>query len=60
MTRWEYKCLKITMPELVEGYEDKLNALGAEGWEVVAVVAGERHGYSHDATFVLKRPQQGP
>lgn len=60
MIRWQYKCLKLTMPELADDYEAKLNELGAEGWEVVAVVAGERHGYSHDATFVLKRPSEGP
>lgn len=59
MIRWQYTCLKLAMPELAEGYEAKLNELGAEGWEVVAVVPGERHGYSHDATFVLKRPAEG-
>jgi hypothetical protein len=57
MTRWEYKCLRLTHPELAEGLEDKLNALGAEGWELVSLALGERHGYTHDATFLFKRPR---
>jgi hypothetical protein len=57
MNRWEYKCLKIGARELAEGTEEKLDALGAEGWEVVTAVSGERHGYAHDVMFVMKRPR---
>jgi hypothetical protein len=56
MNRWEYKCLRFTMLEFSDVGEARLNASGDEGWEVVAVVGSERHGYSHDVTFVLKRP----
>ncbi|MCU0686960.1 MAG: DUF4177 domain-containing protein [Polyangiaceae bacterium] len=57
MERWDYKCLRFGASEFTENVERELNALGAEGWEVVAVVPGERHGYSHDATFIMKRPR---
>jgi Domain of unknown function (DUF4177) len=57
MERWEYKCLRFGARELTEDVEKELNALGAEGWEVVVVVHGERHGYLHDATFIMKRPR---
>lgn len=56
MNRWEYKCLRLGARELAEGCEETLNTLGADGWEVVAAVSGERHGYAHDVTFVMKRP----
>ncbi len=55
MDNWEYKCFCLGARELAEECEAKLNTFGAEGWEVVAVVPSERHGYSHDAVFVMKR-----
>ena len=54
-TRWEYKNLHIEGTELPEA-ERILNAAGGEGWELCGIVQRERHGYSKDVLFVLKRP----
>jgi hypothetical protein len=55
LTRWEYKNLHIEGTVLPDA-ERMLNALGAEGWELCGIVQRERHGYSKDVLFVLKRP----
>lgn len=43
MKRYEYKILT-----KIFGVEDKLNTLGSQGWELIAVT-------SNDAVFYLKR-----
>ena len=55
--RYEYRIVqtdiaKVTDPDL----ERKLNGLGGEGWKLEATVQRERHGYSHELTFVFSRP----
>lgn len=55
MVHWEYKNLHIQGTDLPDA-ERMLNALGAEGWELCGIVQRERHGYSKDVLFVLKRP----
>lgn len=54
MQKWEYKILK-------DPSEYHLNALGMEGWELVAVTAAAT-GYDSDVVFVfayLKRLRFG-
>lgn len=55
MLRWEYRSLRLEGTELDET-DRVLNAAGAEGWELAGVVHRERHGYSKDVIYVLKRP----
>jgi hypothetical protein len=55
--RWEYRRLNFDIREVSElGFEDQLNALGEEGWELVATLEHARHGYSHEVHLVFKRP----
>lgn len=54
--RYEYRIVqtdiaKVTDPDL----ELQLNGLGGEGWKLEATVQRERHGYSHELTFVFSR-----
>ena len=55
MMRWEYKSLHLEGTELDET-DRVLNAAGAEGWELCGIVQREKHGYSKDVIYVLKRP----
>lgn len=55
MLRWEYRSLRLEGTELDET-DRVLNAAGAEGWELTGIVHRERHGYSKDVIYVLKRP----
>jgi hypothetical protein len=49
MTQWEYASLMNEGPAA----RDDLNAMGAEGWELVSVVAGQ---HSTKILYVFKRP----
>lgn len=63
--RWEYQSLSERQGESDEGFVDRLNALGAEGWEAFSAVQelvvdptellGQRHIYPHGITVFLKR-----
>ena len=54
---WEYKAIHVENDGLVsERLEAILGPLGKDGWEVASAVQRSTHGYSHGATFVLKRP----
>lgn len=60
MPCWEYRRVtlsahQIATPEL----EEHLNALGRQGWELVATLAQERHGYTHEAHFIFRKSIQG-
>lgn len=58
--RWEYKRVNLEIGEVPHRpFEDELNALGAEGWELVGTLQHERHGYSHEVHLVFKRARQG-
>ena len=57
-TSWEYKRLGLKVADVeAESFEDCLNALGTEGWELTATVVHEHHGYSTEVHFVFKRPR---
>ncbi len=54
--RWEYKRLNLDIADIPHAaFEAELNELGAHGWELVAAVQHERHGYSHEVHLVFKR-----
>lgn len=65
-TRWEYHSISERQGERDESFVDRLNALGAEGWEAFSAVQelvvdpnellGQRHLYPHGITVFLKRP----
>jgi hypothetical protein len=55
--RWEYKRLSVKTTDIAsDAFEAQLNALGQDGWELVATVPLEHHGYSHDVNLLFKRP----
>lgn len=57
MTKWAYKQVVVDVLEVLdEGFEKKLNAFGADGWELVATFDRERGGNSKECFFVFKRP----
>lgn len=54
--RWEYRRVDLDIAQVAKaGFEQTLNALGAEGWELVSAIQHERHGYSHEVHLVFKR-----
>lgn len=57
MDRYEYRVWKTDIAEVAENdFEQKLNDMGREGWKLEATVQRERHGYSHELTFLFCRP----
>jgi hypothetical protein len=54
---WRYKLVRMDLPgredSQIKAWEAKLNALGGEGWEVVAVV-GQNEGWY----VLLKMPHE--
>ncbi len=56
-TMWEYQVTHVENDALTpERLTPILAELGKVGWELVSVVSRATHGYTHGATFVLKRP----
>ena len=47
---WEYKTVQFSVQTLADG--GALNRLGAQGWDLVAVLQGERDGFER---YVFKR-----
>ncbi len=63
MKKWEYKTLKVIIKGIMGGvfdtqeFNDKLNSLGQEGWELVsAFVTTKGEGISREAVATFKRP----
>lgn len=55
---WEYKRLNLEISDVpLPQFEERLNALGAEGWELVVALHHERHGHSKEVHLVFKRPR---
>jgi len=55
--RWEYKRSSLLITEVAEaGFEDQLNALGGDGWELVSALHHDRNGYTRDVYLVFRRP----
>ena len=58
MIRWHYKRETFDIKDVAAPeFEDRLNALGREGWELATVLQQERHGYSHEVYCVFRRPE---
>lgn len=62
MDRFEYKTIKIETKGMMGGilpideWDRRLNALGAEGWELVSCfTTNQGNGYSREAVAVFKR-----
>jgi hypothetical protein len=55
--RWEYKRIRVEVGEVSEDdFEERLNALGLEGWELAFAIEPQRHGFSQHVYIVFKRP----
>lgn len=55
--RWEYKRVDVEIGQVSEdAFEDRLNALGDEGWELTSAIDHQRHGFSQHVHLVFKRP----
>lgn len=56
MDRYEYRVWKMDIADVAANdFETKLNDMGREGWKLDATVQRERHGYSHELTFLFSR-----
>jgi Domain of unknown function (DUF4177) len=62
---WEYTTVMLAATGFLGGNVDadalteKLNALGAQGWELVAMFdTNMAHGRTNDVVAVLKRPRE--
>ncbi|CAN5887275.1 hypothetical protein BH11MYX4_BH11MYX4_55480 [soil metagenome] len=61
MNRYEYRAMQASVAQLSdEAFVRGLNAMGAEGWNLVVAVPHERHGYSHEVHFLFSRLAQSP
>ena len=55
--RYEYRVLQTDIAKVADAdFEAQLNGMGRDGWKLEATVNRERHGYSHELTFVFSRP----
>lgn len=56
MTKWSYKRVMFDIVDLQEkDFESKLDAIGAQGWELVSTFDRERAGNSKECFFLFKR-----
>ena len=56
MERYEYRVMHTDIAKIAENdFESQLNVMGRDGWKIEATVQRERHGYSHELTFVFSR-----
>ena len=55
--QWQYKRVGIDILDAGGAkFEEMLNALGSQGWELASTLQHARHGYSHEVHLVFKRP----
>lgn len=62
-SKWEYKVLNIQSRnyQLPISYEDEMNRLGAEGWELVGIAAiNFKTGATDHISLVFKRRREVP
>lgn len=64
MQKWEYRTIKVDTKGMLGGvldtgtFENLLNALGSDGWELVAAFdTNQAYGASREAIAVFKRPR---
>jgi hypothetical protein len=58
MTKWVYRRVQFDILEVSdEGFEQKLNRQGDEGWELVSSFDRERGGNSKECFFIFKKPK---
>jgi hypothetical protein len=56
MVKWAYRRVTIDILDVLgNGFEDTLNALGRDGWELVSTFDRERGGNSKECFFLFKR-----
>jgi hypothetical protein len=54
--RYEYQTIKTFVARLDDAeLVAQLNQMGDEGWNLVAAVPHERHGYSHEVHLLFSR-----
>ena len=59
--KWEYKSLTLkdaNVGSVHEEWEEKLNNVGAEGWELVSTIPFLHNGNTAGLRVLLKRPQR--
>ncbi|MBX3204796.1 MAG: DUF4177 domain-containing protein [Labilithrix sp.] len=55
--RWHYKRVDVDIGGVAEAsFEQRLDRLGVEGWELVTAIQHARHGYSQEVHLLFKRP----
>jgi hypothetical protein len=54
---WEYQILTLSI-EKDKSHVRTLNQMGAEGWELIAVLPSSFDDLLRDMTYVFKRPRQ--
>jgi hypothetical protein len=58
MSVWTYKRLTLDILEIdKDDFEGKLDALGAQGWELVSSFDREKGGNSKEVFFIFRRPK---
>jgi Domain of unknown function (DUF4177) len=61
MHQWEYKTVRLTTKGLLGGvldtedFDQKLNELGSNGWEMISTYTNVIYGSSRDVVAVFKR-----
>ncbi|MFO0665843.1 MAG: DUF4177 domain-containing protein [Polyangiaceae bacterium] len=56
MHKFEYKRVTVDIVEVEKAtFEENLNALGKQGWELVSAFDRERGGNSKEVFFIFKR-----
>jgi hypothetical protein len=59
--RWQYTRVEVDIAAVgSSAFGERLDRLGAEGWELVTAVQHARHGYSHEVHLVFKRAALEP
>lgn len=60
MTKWAYKRVTMDVFDLEKtDFEAKLDAVGKDGWELVASFDRERGGNSKEVYFIFKKALDG-
>jgi Domain of unknown function (DUF4177) len=56
--QWEYQRIELTLFDVAKpAFEERLNALGGEGWELTMGLQHLHHGSPKHLYLILKRPK---